>query len=78
MEEGCNIIYIVGLDEWVIFPSIAVTQVICGNKCDLQSQRVVSTQEGVAYANKIGWPFFETSAKLAININEAVHELIRR
>ena len=56
----------------------AVTQVICGNKCDLQSQREVSTQEGVAYANKIGWPFFETSAKLAININEAVQELIRR
>ena len=53
-------------------------QVMCGNKCDLQSQREVATQEGVAYANKIGWPFFETSAKLAINIKEAIHELIRR
>ena len=53
-------------------------QVICGNKCDLQSQRVVATQEGVAYADKIGWPFFETSAKLRINIDEAIHELIRR
>ena len=53
-------------------------QVICGNKCDLQSQREVATQEGVAYADKIGWPFFETSAKLRINIDEAIHELIRR
>ena len=53
-------------------------QVICGNKCDLQSQREISTHEGVAYANKIGWPFFETSAKLRINITEAIHELIRR
>ena len=51
---------------------------VCGNKCDLQSQREVSTQEGVAFANKIGWPFFETSAKLRINIDEAMHELIRR
>ena len=53
-------------------------QVICGNKCDLQSQREVATQEGVAYADKVGWPFFETSAKLRINIDEAIHELVRR
>lgn len=36
------------------------------------------THEGASYADKIGWPFFETSAKLNININEAIHELIRR
>lgn len=53
-------------------------QVICGNKCDLEAQREVPTHEGASYADKIGWPFFETSAKLNINITEAIHELIRR
>ena len=62
----------------LIPPATLCLQVVCGNKCDLQSQREVATQEGVAYADKIGRPFFETSAKLRINIDEAIHELIRR
>lgn len=51
---------------------------ICGNKCDLDSSREVSTQEGATFAAGIGWPFYETSAKLNINITEAMHELVRR
>ena len=35
-------------------------------------------EEGLAFANSIGWPFFETSAKHNINVSEAIHELIRR
>lgn len=35
-------------------------------------------EEGAAFAASIGWPFFEVSAKLGINITEAVHELIRK
>ena len=57
---------------------IYTLQVVCGNKCDLESQRVVSTAEGAAFAQRIGWPFFETSAKLNINITEAIQELVRR
>ena len=53
-------------------------QVVCGNKCDLEQHREVSTREGVAFAKRCGWPFFETSAKLNINVTEAVHELVRR
>lgn len=53
-------------------------QVICGNKCDLESQREVTTLEGAAFAEQIGWPFFETSAKLNLNISEAIQELVRR
>ena len=61
-------------------PSSILTdhKVICGNKCDLESSREVSTMEGAEFASRIGWPFFETSAKLNINISEAIHELIRR
>lgn len=51
---------------------------MCGNKCDLESERVVPTEEGLAYAKSIGWPFFETSAKHDINVTEAIHELIRK
>lgn len=51
---------------------------ICGNKCDLESQREVSTDDGAAFAKRIGWPFFETSAKHNLNISEAFQELVRR
>jgi tRNA U34 5-carboxymethylaminomethyl modifying GTPase MnmE/TrmE len=37
----------------------------------------VSQAEGAAYAKSIGAPFFETSAKLNLNVTEAMHELIR-
>ena len=51
---------------------------VCGNKCDLEIERKVSQQEGAAFAASISAPFFETSAKMGINISEAIHELIRR
>lgn len=54
------------------------SQVVCGNKCDLESEREVTTEMGVEYARSIGWPFFETSAKLNINISEAIQELVRK
>ena len=38
----------------------------------------MTTQEGEAFAQGLGWPFFETSAKLNINIAQAMHELVRR
>lgn len=38
----------------------------------------MSTQEGAAFAEKVGWPFFETSAKMNINVSEAIQELVRQ
>ena len=38
----------------------------------------MTRQEGASYAESISVPFFETSAKMQINISEAIHELIRR
>ena len=40
-------------------------------------ERDVSREEGAAFAQSIGAPFFETSAKMNLNVTEAMHELIR-
>lgn len=37
----------------------------------------MSQTEGAGFAESIGAPFFETSAKLNLNVTEAMHELIR-
>ena len=48
-----------------------VIRVLIGNKCDAEEERQVSTAQGEALAEKFGINFFETSAKLNINIAEA-------
>jgi GTPase SAR1 family protein len=49
-----------------------------GNKADVnQVERVVSLQEGQQLAERYKLPFFETSAKENININE-IFELLSR
>lgn len=44
---------------------------LIGNKCDLQSKRQVSFEEGQAFARKNGLVFMETSAKTAQNVDDA-------
>jgi GTPase KRas protein len=51
--------------------------VLIGNKCDLLSQRVVSTQEGMELARFWKCPMLETSARSRINIDEAFYALVR-
>ncbi|KAI0784052.1 P-loop containing nucleoside triphosphate hydrolase protein [Abortiporus biennis] len=50
--------------------------ILVGNKTDLLSERLVSTQEGQELASQLGCKFFETSAKLDINVTEAFHTLL--
>lgn len=57
--------------------SESVPVVLCGNKCDLDTQRQVSTVEGQDLAKSYGWAFFETSAKLRLNVDQAFHQLVR-
>lgn len=49
----------------------SVNKLLVGNKCDLTSQRVVSYETTKAFADEIGIPFLETSAKSATNVEEA-------
>ena len=50
--------------------------VLLGNKCDLENERIISTEEGYDLAQKYSLKFFETSNKLNTNINNAGLELI--
>lgn len=51
--------------------------ILLGNKCDLSKERVISTDDGQALAQKFGLPFKECSAKNRINIDESFEEIIR-
>mmetsp|Transcript_18382 Transcript_18382/g.71014 ORF Transcript_18382/g.71014 Transcript_18382/m.71014 type:complete len:201 (+) Transcript_18382:241-843(+) len=52
--------------------------VLIGNKCDLEKERKVTTEEGREKAKEWGVSFFETSAKARINIEEAFVELVQQ
>ena len=54
-----------------------VPMVLCGNKCDLESERQVSEEEGKNLAKSFNCPYFSTSAKARINVEEAFYELVR-
>eukprot|EP01117_Protostelium_nocturnum_P009955 TRINITY_DN3546_c0_g1_i2.p1 TRINITY_DN3546_c0_g1~~TRINITY_DN3546_c0_g1_i2.p1 ORF type:complete len:194 (-),score=68.25 TRINITY_DN3546_c0_g1_i2:130-711(-) len=51
--------------------------VIVANKCDLEKEREVSTNEGRELARSMGCPFLEASAKARINIEESFFQLVR-
>ncbi|KAE8665630.1 Ras-related protein RABD2a [Hibiscus syriacus] len=48
-----------------------VNKILVGNKCDLTENRVVSYETAKAFADEIGIPFLETSAKDATNVEQA-------
>jgi len=54
-----------------------VPMVLVGNKCDLDSERQVTTDEGRNKSGGWGCPFFESSAKNRINVEEAFYGLVR-
>lgn len=50
--------------------------VLVGNKCHLSREREVQPEEGKQLAEVLNIPFFETSPKNNININECFDELV--
>ncbi|KAJ3630063.1 hypothetical protein Zmor_027108 [Zophobas morio] len=55
-----------------------VPMVICGNKCDLEDDRVVSKSTGTSQAAQWGCQFMEASAKLRLNVPELFYSLIHQ
>ncbi|OZJ02171.1 Ras-like protein 1, partial [Bifiguratus adelaidae] len=51
--------------------------VLIANKCDLEQDRQVSSQEGRDLAKSFGCTFIETSAKQRINVDEAFYNVVR-
>jgi len=52
--------------------------ILCGNKIDLENERVISRKEGEELAQKFGITFFETSNKDGKNVEKAAFELINQ
>lgn len=48
-----------------------VNKLLVGNKSDLSTKRMVSTQQGSEFATSLSIEFLETSAKTAINVEQA-------
>ena len=64
-----HILQVKGKDE--------VPLILVGSKCDLESEREVSRSEGQELSQKWSCPFFETSAKTQVNVQEVFTELVR-
>ncbi|PRP77559.1 hypothetical protein PROFUN_00420 [Planoprotostelium fungivorum] len=55
-----------------------VPMVLVGNKCDLQDQRVIASDQGEDLARKFNCTFLEASAKTRIKVDDIFHDLIRQ
>ncbi|KAK5583044.1 hypothetical protein RB653_004634 [Dictyostelium firmibasis] len=49
----------------------SVTRLLVGNKCDLIEKKIVDTSTAREYADSVGIPFLETSAKSSANVEQA-------
>ncbi|KAH9733457.1 ras-related protein RABD2a [Citrus sinensis] len=59
------------LNEIDRYASDNVNKLLVGNKCDLTANKVVSYETAKAFADEIGIPFMETSAKDSTNVEQA-------
>ena len=55
-----------------------VNKLLVGNKCDLTNKKVVDYSSAKEYADQLGIPFLETSAKNATNVENAFLTLARK
>ena len=49
---------------------------LVGNKCDMEDERVVSTERGKQLADQLRLEFFESSAKENINVKTVFERLV--
>ena len=69
------------LENWLIEieknSSDKVLKILLGNKCDLNDDREIQSEEGKAFAVRNGMEFMETSAKMNTNVSEAFETLAK-
>ena len=67
------------LDAWLedvrLYAQRHVEIMLCGNKVDLEADRVVDYKDAKAYADKHSFQYFETSAKTRINVDKSFTKL---
>mmetsp|Transcript_26864 Transcript_26864/g.19335 ORF Transcript_26864/g.19335 Transcript_26864/m.19335 type:complete len:104 (-) Transcript_26864:97-408(-) len=54
-----------------------ISRILVGNKCDLESQRQVTKEEGQELAEHFNVRFLETSAKECMNVEDAFTMMTR-
>jgi len=59
------------MGEVNLYASEGTCRLLVGNKSDKTGEKVVSTEMASNYANQLGIPFLETSAKSSENVEEA-------
>ncbi|XP_022179485.1 ras-related protein Rab-13-like [Myzus persicae] len=68
------------LDTWMRniddFAPSNVVRILIGAKCDMESNRMVSIEEGKLVAKHFGIPFFEVSSKNNINVDDSFLKMV--
>ncbi|KAG8732952.1 hypothetical protein FRC10_000509 [Ceratobasidium sp. 414] len=62
--------------ETYVLPS--VVKIVVGNKVDKEFSRQVSTEEGRAFAERMGTLFVESSAKTKVGVQDTFRELVEK
>jgi len=62
--------------ETYVVPS--VVKIVVGNKVDKEFSRQVTTEEGRAFAERMGTLFVESSAKTKVGVQDAFRELVEK
>jgi len=64
--------------ELETYVSSSVVKILVGNKVDKEFSRQVSTAQGQQFADRMKSLFIETSAKTAMNVKDAFHEVVQK